>query len=963
MIFDRPVDLEPPFARCSFPSFRSDLDDGRRPSLVRRLFLGTKRSEAAENTHEPSDVVRESTPVTRATLRIAVPPDCSLSRLVGERLLTVVGQPSAPISFEYVGTDHRVRYQVTLAETDLEHFEQAIRALAPEASILSTPDALAGAAVEPMNWFVADFGLGHECMLPLNLPAGFDPHPLAGVIAALANIREHETAVYQVLARPVTAPWASAMLHAAKGPSGDGLFQDLPEIVSRCREKIAVPLFSVALRVGAIAKDPERPRAIVRALAGSLGHLSAPTLNALVALTNDDYPDDAHAWDLLARRSRRPGMILNARELACLVHLPDATVRLEELDRFIRHTRSAPARLRQLEGIALGTNVHRGRSTLVRLNEEEQSRHLHVLGSTGEGKSTFLANLMLQHLEAGHGLALVDPHGGLVSEVLSRLPASRNSDVIYLDPGEARGCVPMNVLAATTDGERQVLAADLSSILRRHVQSWGDQIEGLLAASLSALLESVENATLIDLRRVLVDVAFRADVLRRVTDPETLFYWDNIFPRTGTRSVAPLLTRLDTFLRAKPVRSIVAKRSKSIDMKELLQGGVLLARLAQGSIGEANAYILGGLLTARIAQAALARSEVREVAHPLFVLCLDEAHALSTASLAGILSGGRKFGLGAVLCHQEWEQWRQSPEIASALLANAHTRVFFRLGETDAKRFATSFGGFSASDFLDLRIGEAIARVGDASSSFSLSISRLPELDAPRAVERREEVIRLSAGRFELDVVDSEKGPEAHPAIEKRLEASATARVPSAPVAPAQILKATSEPPSGGRGGRDHRYLQHLVARLGQERGFRASIEEQIPGGRIDVALYYGELRIACAVTLSSSPQYEAGGIERCLAAAYKPVLVMSRDAHHADAIRDALKGRITNDQENSVVFVPAEAIVEALDRLVPSETSSTVRGYKVKIRRMSSESAKPADGAVANIVARSLARNAKARK
>ena len=55
--------------------------------------------------------------------------------------------------------------------------------------------------------------------------------------------------------------------------------------------------------------------------------------------------------------------------------------------------------------------------------------------------------------------------------------------------------------------------------------------------------------------------------------------------------------------------------------------------------------------------------------------------------MASILEGARKYGLGLVLAHQTLRQVGSSDVVTSAL-ANAYTRVCFRLGHEDARRLA-----------------------------------------------------------------------------------------------------------------------------------------------------------------------------------------------------------------------------------------------------------------------------------
>src|SRR6266699_5372155 len=57
----------------------------------------------------------------------------------------------------------------------------------------------------------------------------------------------------------------------------------------------------------------------------------------------------------------------------------------------------------------------------------------YIIGANGTGKTGLLENLVIQDIQQGLGVALLDPHGDLTQAVLSRIPDTREKDVIYLD--------------------------------------------------------------------------------------------------------------------------------------------------------------------------------------------------------------------------------------------------------------------------------------------------------------------------------------------------------------------------------------------------------------------------------------------------------------------------------------------------------------------------------------------------
>src|SRR5205823_4196864 len=177
-----------------------------------------------------------------------------------------------------------------------------------------------------------------------------------------------------------------------------------------------------------------------------------------------------------------------------------------------------------------GTNTHAGSTSQVSLSEDQRSRHMYVVGASGTGKSTLLLSLIEQGMRGGEGLAVLDPHGDLVDEVMQRLPRERLDDVVLLDPADSDFPIGFNILTAHSELERTLLASDLVSVFRRLSTSWGDQMTSVLGNAILALLESSEGGTLLDLRRFLIDPKYRARFLTTVGDPEVVYYWKREFP-------------------------------------------------------------------------------------------------------------------------------------------------------------------------------------------------------------------------------------------------------------------------------------------------------------------------------------------------------------------------------------------------------------------------------------------------
>jgi hypothetical protein len=167
-----------------------------------------------------------------------------------------------------------------------------------------------------------------------------------------------------------------------------------------------------------------------------------------------------------------------------------------------------------------------------------------------------------------------------------------------------------------------------------------------------------------------------------------------------------------------------------------------------------------------------------------------------------------------------------------------------------------------------------------------------------------------------------------------------------------------------GRGGQQHKYLQHLLKQLAEERGFRASIEESILNGTgsVDVSLVRGERRIAVEISVTTNRDQELGNIEKCLAAGYAEIVLVGSNERHVKSLGKFIEENLDEGEQGKVSYVVPEGLIEYLDSLgePPQPTEQTVRGYKVRTVQQVVDP-KEADArrqAIAGVIARSLKRS-----
>ncbi len=314
--------------------------------------------------------------------------------------------------------------------------------------------------------------------------------------------------------------------------------------------------------------------------------------------------------------------------------------------------------------------------------------------------------------------------------------------------------------------------------------------------------------------------------------------------------------------------------------------------------------------------------------------------------MSHILSGARKYHLGLILAHQDMQQLQKyDTELASSVVVNAGTRICFRLGDTDAKRFASGFSYFDAEDLENLHTGEAIARIEQPNLDFSLTTIPLPELKTSEAETTIYAVIAKSrhiygtpreiveASLAHLGTTVKEEAKEPVPV--KAVQETSPPKAKPAPEPFVPVVLPRKEAPVK-KVETQHRYLQTLVKRMAESRGYKATIEETTPDGkgRVDVSLERAGKRIACEISVTTGDEWEAHNVEKCLSAGYMTVIVCSNDVKNLQRIRTQLERKLSVEQQAQVLTLEPDDVIKYFDQQIIQEstTEKVMKGYRIKV-------------------------------
>ena len=342
----------------------------------------------------------------------------------------------------------------------------------------------------------------------------------------------------------------------------------------------------------------------------------------------------------------------------------------------------------------------------VRIPDDHRLRHLWTVGRTGSGKSTLLLNMIVQDMLGGQGLCLIDPKGDLVDEVLKYIPSERADDVVLIDPTDPENVVGFNVFEKTDGDNKQIIYEQFMAIFEKLLgERPGVQTRQLLVHTVLTLLE-IEGATIADIRELILNEEYRAEVLREITDPELLDFWHREYnplsdAQKGSRA-GTITNKLTDWTAPKSARYVVYQPESTFNLRHIMDNRqILLVKIPQGVLGENGSAFLGALLVTKIQVTIMRRYGLPEHQRPPFYLYVDEFQNFVTTSFAKILSEARSYGLGLVVANQYERQL--SSELQEALRHNVAGYIEC-ISNSEAKRFSANYNVFEGENPVQIKL-------------------------------------------------------------------------------------------------------------------------------------------------------------------------------------------------------------------------------------------------------------------
>ncbi len=381
------------------------------------------------------------------------------------------------------------------------------------------------------------------------------------------------------------------------------------------------------------------------------------------------------------------------------------------------------------------------------IKKKDRRRHIYVIGKSGTGKSTLIANMAINDLRNHEGLAVVDPHGDLTEILLDYIPSFRINEACYLDPSDTDHPFHLNPLEVKNPAHKELVASNIVAIFYKlYSYSWGPRLEYILRNTILTLLETPQ-PTLVQVIDILTNRNFRSKVVENLESPVLKSFWLNEFEKmdekTKTEAISPILNKVGQFTSSPTIRQIIGTYHSTVDLEEIMnQGKVLLVNLSQGKIGEDNAALLGAMVITSLQLAAMNRIRVAEEERKDFYLYVDEFQNFATSAFIKILSEARKYRLCLTLANQYIGQLGE--ELQKAIFGNAGTLISFVVGAADATLMASEFGQiYKEENMVSLGMYQVALKLCiDNLTSTPFLATTLP---LPRCKnQNREKVLRVS---------------------------------------------------------------------------------------------------------------------------------------------------------------------------------------------------------------------------
>jgi Helicase HerA, central domain len=483
------------------------------------------------------------------------------------------------------------------------------------------------------------------------------------------------------------------------------------ETIKAVEKKLSKPLFSVDVRIVVSTPSKARSEEVLNSFMGSFDQFSAPLRNEFSFIKPRNQNNFLFKY-IFREFDDNQSMILGTDELISIFHFPTSLTEVPRI-KWLKSREVAPPSNLSKDGVLIGKSVFRKEEKKVFISEEDRRRHVYVVGQTGTGKSTLLKNMASSDIADGKGVAIIDPHGDFIDDILALIPKNRHDDVIVFDPSDITRPIGLNMLEydLSRPEEKTFIVNEIQGIFNKlfSADTMGPMFEQYMRNALLLLMEDAANEppTFLDVPRIFTDSDFRKKKLENCQNPIIKDFWERealmVGGEASLQNITPYITsKFNNFIANDYIRPIISQPKSTFNFREMMdQGKILLVNMSKGKIGDINASLLGMIIVGKILMAAMSRADVEMEKRKDFNLYIDEFQNFTTDSIATILSEARKYRLNLIIAHQFIAQILE--KIRDSVFGNIGSIISFRVGPDDAEFLEKQFSPiFNKNDLMNI---------------------------------------------------------------------------------------------------------------------------------------------------------------------------------------------------------------------------------------------------------------------
>lgn len=661
-------------------------------------------------------------------------------------------------SFNFISVKQSIYFVAGATEAEYPHLKNQILAQFGKSDILEYASFDELLKVNYENFDFREIVPAKAHYFPIKQFDATETDPLSSLLSSMSRSADPNAFFWiQIILKPAGSSWqSSGVSRISKLQSAETVSTATQAEIALIQEKIKYHGFETNIRI--ITDGPGSTIALQNAFI----IFSRPNGNKFNA-TTPGFLRHKKVVEAIQNHNTNSSYILNTLEISTIWHIPNREIALPNIVWGKRFALDTPDNLPiAFEGMSeeqkkdltfIGKTSFKNKDVIYGIKSKDRLRHVYIVGKTGSGKSWLINNMAIEDIRKGAGIAVLDPHGDAIDSIMDFIPKSRINDVCYFNPADPDYAYPLNILEVYNSSQKELVVSGIIGIFYKlYAHSWGPRMEHILRNVLFTLVEG-DNATLVDIVRVLNDKKYRNNLLKKIDNPLIHSFWrdefDSMSEKFANEAVAPILNKVGQFVTSPSIRKVIGYPKSKVNMKEIMDNKkIFLCDLSQGKIGEDNATLLGSMLITQIQICAMNRAFIPEDQRVPFYLYVDEFQNFATSSFTKILSEARKYKLGLTLANQYITQIDE--QVMGSIFGNIGSITAFNIGAKDADIMYKEFGSeIEAEDLTTMNRFQMLTRItidGSMSKAFSGYSLTLPK----NVSGHREKIIEQSRKRYGL---------------------------------------------------------------------------------------------------------------------------------------------------------------------------------------------------------------------